>query len=247
MVEKKYIEKIFENLAVNREPLSPYDLKKTGLSYSGIRDNMVRLCNEGYLQQLESFEKSKTGGVRTIYTLTFKGVLKYLSTFKIGPDSLNGVTMKTIIEAREKFDKTYEKDLLNMLERQGKNLDYVPFQEIQCLSKCISGLVRSLIIKAQILFEHPLNSSIFADKFNKNISDPKFGFDTNDLKALREFEDRDLRYAFGKVFLQTVVDSIKKENVNENDILRQFAEKILAENRKEISVLEQAVTLFSKK
>jgi hypothetical protein len=96
MVEKKYTEEIIENLAVSREPLSPYDLtKKTKRSYSGIRENTIRLCKEGYVQ-LKSTEKSKTGVNRDLYTLTFKGVLKYLSSFYIFLDCFpDGSTTKT--------------------------------------------------------------------------------------------------------------------------------------------------------
>ncbi|MGD0996561.1 MAG: hypothetical protein ABR909_13700 [Candidatus Bathyarchaeia archaeon] len=248
IVEMKYSEEIIKRLATASVPLSPYDLKKeTKFPYSGIRETIKQLCNEGYVR-LTSTEQSKKGGERTLYTLTFKGVLKYLAGFKILPDSFAELTQKDIKEFYEKFDKEHKSGILNALERQGEILNYVPFQECHWLSERIPGLTGSFVTGADFLLKQPLSGeSLIADAVSKYISDPNYEpyAAVDDVLFLRDIENSSLRVTFGKFFLRTMVSRIKDGAENENGKLRQFAERILDESRIEITQLEHAVSLFS--
>jgi hypothetical protein len=100
-----------------------------------------------------------------------------------------------------------------------------------------------MVIDATILLNEPLSGDAkMAVNISKLLSDPKTHFDVDDLLFLRHFENSTLRDKFGKVFLQNMVGRVKEENEN----LRQYAERILNEERAKISLLEQAVSLFGK-
>lgn len=257
-------------MATASAPLSPFDLKTaTKFPYSGIRETIKRLCIEGYIQQLTSTEKSKRGGVRTIYTLTFKGVLKYLANFKFLPDndsfkacgkfdfspySDSPITEKDYNEMVEKFDKEHKSGLLNLLERQGNIFEYAPFQECRWLSERIPELIIIFITKASYLLSIQSldGNAILADTFAENIANSNyqpFGrcIEVRDVLYHRRHENSDLMNVFGSSALTTIVFRLKKEPGNENEKLRQFSESILDVNRIKIAWFEQAVTLFSKR
>lgn len=244
-VKMKYSEEIIKRLATNSLPLSPFDLKKeTKFPYSGIRETIEHLFNEGYVK-LESVKPSSKGGTKKFYNLTFKGVLKYLSTFNIFPVSLTEISKKDAEVYYEKFCEKHGKNLLNMLERQGKILNYAPFQESRWLSEHHPGIIRLFINQAKNHLNPSLNNTgQFADKLSKNLSNPDFPFGVDDLRELRGAENSFLRDAFGKTFLLNMGGRIKKDS--ENEKLRLFAERILNENKVEIASLERAASLFSK-
>jgi hypothetical protein len=223
--------------------------KQTSLYYSSVHKVINTFLLTGIVQPKSSTVSQKN--VKTIsYSLTFKGVLKYLSTFKIIPESftkLTKLTKKDVDEHKEKFDKEHNQKLLNVIETQGKILDYAPFQECRWLLKRDPGIIRLFINEAQITLNPSLNNtSQFPDNFNKHLSNPDFPFGVDDLLILRNFENLTLRDKFGKVFLLNVVGSIKMGAENGNEKLRQFAGRLLNEERAKISLLEQAVRLFSR-
>lgn len=225
-------------------PANMYQIgKQTCLYYSSVHKVINTFLLSGVVQPGSNAVSEKN--VQTIsYGLTFKGVLKYLSTFTIPPILLTKVTKEDVAERNRKFDEAYEKDLLNVLEKQGQILDYAPFQECRWLSGQHAGLIRLFISLAQLHLD-PLffNVSEFGDKFSKNLlSDPEFPFGTDDLRDLRNVENLDFKYAFGKAFLQNMVGNIKKNSKNEK--LRLFAERIIAENKTEIALLEKAASSF---
>ena len=256
MDKMKYSQEIIKELAKESKPLSPYDLKKkikvpssndlrkeTSIPYTGIRETLKRLCANGYVE-LKKPEQSKKGGNKTLYALTFKGVLKYLSEFAIIPESFDKLTKKEIDELTSEFDKKNQTDLLRFIEREGQPLNYAPFQECRFLLAFYPGIIRSFISNAKLFFNPAFASSLnsagrLADDFGKCLDQPNFPLGINDLLEMRNMENSFLKDNFGKLFLKSIVGNvwvlgIRKIGGLENEKLRQFAQRILDENRPEI-------------
>lgn len=208
---------IIAHLAENG-PENMYQIaEKTNIGYSSVH-KAIKTLNLTGIAQPEGESVSKTNVKTTSYGLTFKGVLKYLATFNI-----------------EKMSKKQEKDLLNILEKQGENLNYAPFREIRWLREHIPNLTSILVSEANYVLRQPLSGfSKLADGLSRRLSDPNFPLGKDDLFSLRSYENLDLRDAFGRSLLLCI--RVKGENQK----LRQYAQILLNDERKKLSQLEQA-------
>jgi hypothetical protein len=232
----KYSEEIIKKLAIDSVPLSPFDLKKaTKHPYSGIRETIKRLCIEGFVQ-LKSTEKSQKGGPRTIYTLTFKGTLKYLS--------------QSYRESHKEFDPSEEK-LLQIIERQGVLLNYPLFQEIRWLYDRDVNILRYLLGEAKYQLRKPLatgDAAEFAEALSKYIGDPSYGPGIEkDIVLARNDENLNLMDDFAEHVLIYGLGGLSEKEQGSNAKLCEFATKILNDKLWEVEFLERAVRIFSEK
>lgn len=215
---------IFKKFNESIKPLSPYDLQKeTSFPYSRVHEICRRLSVEGYIQS-STPGKSKKGLTKTFYSISFKGVLKYISS----------------------IDEN-QSDLTSFMEKQAKDLKYVPFQEYKWLEEHYPGIAKLFKINAAFVLHSQINSS---GRLIDNINKDKIA-SINELISFRSFENISLRAAFGKAFLQniygwTVLGKVKGQLVNPE--LKQFAEKIYneknAEYQQDLFSLNQAIKLF---
>jgi hypothetical protein len=228
---------------VEKGPANMYQIgKQTGLYYSSVHKVINTFLMTGIAQPENNSISEKNIETKS-YGLTFKGVLKYLSTFKIYPDPLTEIPKKDAEDYYEKFCEKHGKNLLNILERQGKKLNYVPFQEIRWLSEHHPRIIKLFINQAKNHLNPSLNSTgQFADTLSKNLSNPDLHLGVDDLRELRGAENSFLKDAFGKTFLLNMAYRNKKDS--ENEKLKLFAERILKENKVEIALLEQAASSF---
>ncbi|MGA3289487.1 MAG: hypothetical protein ABSD42_04520 [Candidatus Bathyarchaeia archaeon] len=232
----KYSEEIVKRLAIASVPLSPFDLKTaTKYPYSGIRETIKRLCIEGFVQ-LKSTETSQKGGPRTLYTLTFKGLLKYLS--------------QSYRESHKEFDPS-EKKLLQIIESQGVLLNYPLFQEIKWFYERDTNILRYFLGEAKYQLSKPPaigEAAEFAEALTKYIGDPSYGSGIKeDIALARNDESMNLMDDFAEHFLIYGLGGLSEKGQDSNAKLCEFATKILNDKLWDVEFLERAVRIFAEK
>lgn len=114
----------------------PGRLKK---SYRTVMRRLTKLENRGLVKVARRERSRKMGKKRKIYRLTFKGVVRYLSSISLKPLSLGvlaGETREDAVRRLTKDRARYLKEAESLkvfLEFYGRKLNYVVFKEIRWL------------------------------------------------------------------------------------------------------------------
>lgn len=207
--------------------------KQTNPHYSRVHEAITKLKIEGYVE-LRSVGESKKHNKTTYYGLTFKGTLRYLSSFYNVEKALNPET---------------EKKLLSFLKRQGDVFNYPLFQECNWLHErgigvpCFVEGARRELLKPSAA---AASTAELTEDFSKHLNDPDpdTNFTVDDIVDFRKIENLMIMYDFSERYLIENLYSRDIYQINTNKKLQVFARLILNHHLEGISELERAVNFF---
>ncbi len=258
------IDAILSVIAESPDPISPSAMQvKLDAAYSRVHEAFIEVHRQGLIQK--ATVKSKKNMPKTVYSLTFKGALKYLSTFTLTPN-----TLMDIFEFEKKED---EAKALLMIEKIGILLNYPLFKEIKWLYSRYSSVVAYFIDVSRGLLRGPLVGEAakaeIVSRPNSKVPDAYFsyggylrrieedeakelvktlGSDPKRINQLRAEENAMLMFNFAEFFFINGVpyQGIDNSNIDFSNVaLSSFAKEILKDNLWKIHALERAVKVFS--
>ena len=227
-------------------PKTEYDLytELPRLSHGTIHFCLKKLTDSSVLTFIPSKKSEKRP--KKLYNLTFMGTVTYLASFLHWRDS--ELRESEMAEYWKDFDEERQSEIVEFLEKQGRLLNYAPFQESRWLSDHYPGIIRGFLIIADTIchnppspYKKPLLIALFR-AMRKESSEKETGNEKKDL--IRRVEEA-FRGEFTDLFFQIVVVTKSKGKTN-NYRMRQLAEERLEERRHETAELEHAIRLFSK-
>jgi DNA-binding PadR family transcriptional regulator len=232
---------------IEHGPKTEYDLYKQfpKLSHGTIHFCLKSLTDMHALTFV--LRKSGTRRRKKLYYLTFIGTVLYLAYFL---HSVSGeMTDSEIGEFWEHFEKEHRDEIIEVLERQGKLLEYAPFQEIRWLSGRVPKIINLFVgiagwIAAVLPTPHALyvENMIISDLIRSAMKEkPLEPTEAEMLESMEgtwrdEFTDR----FFG------VMDVLKYKKGMNNRKLRELAEEQLDDKEMDIRKLERCVMLFGR-
>jgi DNA-binding PadR family transcriptional regulator len=237
---------ILEHIVENG-PKTEYDLYNDlpELSHGTVHFCLKKLTEQGILTILPSRRKDKHPKKR--YNITFLGTVTYLSSLCLQPE--DDITEGEVAEYWKDFDSKIQKGLIEFLEKQGRLLKYVPFQEIKWLVEHFPGIVRGILLVATFLCRHP------PPTYKKPLVYLLFhGLRGTDLEKLEAEEKSDLTNRLEMIFKREFTDLLfqlmfflRSKGRTNNYRLRQFAEEHLEDRIHETVEIQHAVELFSRR
>ena len=237
---------ILEHIA-EHGPKTEYDLyiDLPGLSHGTVHFCLKKLTEQGVLTLVPSRKKDKRP--KKLYNLTFLGTVTYLSSFCLQPES--DIPEDEVAEYWKNFDDKTQRWVVEFLEKQGRLLKYMPFQEIGWLVDHFHGVVRGLLIVSTFLCRHPpptYKKPLFYLLFH--------ALSGRDIEKLAAEERNNLTDRMEMVFRREFTDLffqlmffLKSKGRTNNHRLRQLAEEHLEDRIHETFEIKHAVELFSRR
>lgn len=218
--------------ALAKEPMDKWKLKgKTGLAYPRVHEVIKRIEKSGYVTVF-SKKKSERGLTIKVFSLTFKGVLAYVTSVSLVPPPVLGWLNENPEEFKKRHrheNKRYWKKMeqfVEFLEFYGKLLDYPIFKEIRWLTKNYGKpYICSVIIGVARLIERLSISPTGASQMIKELK-----------KQIRKLEKERKVYEnnpwLRKMSMYATIDGKEEEKEEwEVDILRQTNNRIKSVER----------------
>jgi len=226
-------------------PKTEYDLYKQfpKLSHGTIHFCLDKLTHSGALTSV--LTKSGAKRRKKLYHLTFVGTVLYLASSIPQPPISEKMTASEIRESWKRLEKEDRGEIIRILSKQGKLLEYAPFQEIRWLSDRVPKIITVFVVIANWIAEN-----LPAPYVKKPI-----------LHLLILAEEKELRVPTVEEMLERTQDAwrdefttrffevmrvLKHEGKMYNYKLRQLAEEQLTERKRDLEELEYCVMLFSK-
>jgi DNA-binding PadR family transcriptional regulator len=237
---------ILEQIAENG-PKTEYDLYTDlpELSHGTVHFCLKKLTGQGILTIVPTRKKDKRP--KKLYNLTFLGTVTYLSSLCLQPE--DDIPDAEVAEYWKDFDSKIQRGLVEFLEKQGRLLKYVPFQEIKWLVDHFPGIVRGILLVSTFLCRHP------PPTYKKPLVYLLFhGLRGTDLEKLEAEQKKNLTNRLEMIFEREFTDLffqlmffLRSKGRTNNYRLRQFAEEHLEDRIHETVEIQNAVELFSRR
>ena len=225
-------------------PKTEYDLYKQfpKLSHGTIHFCLDKLTHMGALTSV--VRKSGAKRRKKLYHLTFVGTVLYLASC-IPPAAVSEkMTANEIRESWERLEKEDRSEIIKILSKQGKLLEYAPFQEIKWLSDRFPKIITVFVVIANWIAENLPTPYVKKPIVALLIrAEKKESLPTKE-EMLERTQDA-WRDEFTTRFFE-VMRVLKHEGKMNNRRLCRLAEEQLAERKRDLEELEYAVKLFSK-
>ena len=225
-------------------PKTEYDLYKQfpKLSHGTIHFCLDKLRRSGALTSI--VKKSGAKRRKKLYHLTFIGTVLYLAS-SIPPAYMSEEMMAS--EIRESWDRLEKEDrseIIRILSKQGKLLEYAPFQEIEWLSDRFPKIITVFVVIANWIAENlptpyvkkPIVALLIRAERKESLPSKE--------EMLERTQDA-WRDEFTTRFFE-VMRVLKHEGKMNNRRLLRLAGEHLEERKRDLEELEYAVRLFSK-
>jgi DNA-binding PadR family transcriptional regulator len=225
-------------------PKTEYDLYKQfpKLSHGTIHFCLDKLTHRGALTSV--VKKSGRKRRKKLHHLTFVGTVLYLATCIPPPYVSEKMTVSEMRELWDRLEKEDRSEIIEILSKQGKLLEYAPFQEIKWLSDRFPKIITVLVVIANWIAENLpapyAKKPIIALLIRAERKEPV----PTEEELLERMQDV-WRDEFTTHFFE-VMRVWKHEGRMNNRRLLRLAEEQLEDRKRDLEELEYAVRLFSK-
>jgi len=226
-------------------PKTEYDLYKQfpKLSHGTIHFCLDKLTHSGALTSV--LKKSGAKRRKKLHHLTFVGTVLYLASYSPLPSVSEKMTASEIRESWDRLEKEDRSEIIEILSKQGKLLEYAPFQEIKWLSDRVPRIITVFVVVANWIVENLptpyVKKPIVALLISAGEKEPHVPTKEEMLERTQDA----WRDEFTTRFFE-VMRVLKHEGRMSNRRLCRLAEEQLAERERDLEELEYAVRLFSK-
>lgn len=226
-------------------PKTEYDLYKQfpKLSHGTIHFCLDKLTRSGALTSV--VRRSGAKRRKKLYHLTFVGTVLYLASYSHPPSVSEKMTASEIRESWNRLEKEDRSEIIEILSKQGKLLEYAPFQEIKWLSDRFPKIITVFVVIANWIAENLptpyVKKPIVALLISAGEKEPRMPT----VEELLERTQDAWRDEFTTRFFE-VMRVLKHEGKMNNRRLCRLAKEQLAERKRDLEELEYAVKLFSK-
>lgn len=226
-------------------PKTEYDLYKQfpKLSHGTIHFCLDKLTRSGALTSAQSKGGAKRR--KKLYHLTFVGTVLYLALCIPPPDVQENMTVSEIRESWRRLEKEDRSEIIEILSKQGKLLNYAPFEEIRWLSDRVPRIITAFVIIAGWIEEHLPSPYVKKPMINLLIHAETEESRLPTREEMLENAEDAWRDEFTKQFFDAMRVLKHGGKMNNRRLLR-LAEEQLEERRRDLKELEYAVKLFSK-
>jgi DNA-binding PadR family transcriptional regulator len=225
-------------------PKTEYDLYKQfpKLSHGTIHFCLDKLTRNGALTSV--VRKSGRERQKKLYYLTFIGTVVYLASW-IPPLSVaEKMTASEILESWDRLEKEDRTEIIEILSKQGKLLEYAPFQEIKWLSGRVPKIITVFVVIANWMAENLSTPYVRKPIIHLLIlAERKEPMPTKE--EILERMQNAWRDEFTTRFFE-VLRVWKHGDRMSNRRLRRLAEEQLEERKRDLDELEYAIRLFTK-
>ena len=205
--------RVLELLAIAIEA-SKYDVKKRAdLDYPRVHDAIVTLENKGYVRKVRE-KIAQNRKPSSIYGLTFKGALQYLSLIELHePETVfwHNEPQEEITKRYLKSKKAYEKQLEQLMEflrLMGKALNYPIFAEIDWLAKNYGKTILYRILQsANYYVRNPLPLYKGMERHHR-LAMQEITHDIETMKKLPFLQESTIFWTNGKTRVETKVNEL---------------------------------------
>jgi len=225
-------------------PKTEYDLYKQfpKLSHGTIHFCLVRLTQRGALTSV--VRKSGRKRRKKLHHLTFVGTVLYLASCIPHPPISEKMTASEMRESWDRLENEDRSEIIEILSKQGKLLEYAPFQEIKWLSHRVPKVITVFVVIANWIAENLptpyVKKPIIALLIRAERKEPV----PTEEELLERMQDV-WRDEFTTHFFE-VMRVWKHEGRMNNRRLLRLAEEQLEDRKRDLEELEYAVRLFSK-
>jgi hypothetical protein len=225
-------------------PKTEYDLYKQfpKLSHGTIHFCLDKLTHNGALTSV--VKKSGRKRRKKLYHLTFVGTVLYLASCIPQPPVSEEMTASEIRESWDRLEKEDRSEILGILSKQGKLLEYAPFQEIRWLSGRVPKIITVFVVIAYWIAENLpapyAKKPIIALLIRAERKEPL----PTEEELLKRMQDV-WRDEFTTHFFEVMRLWKHGGRMNNRRLLR-LAEEQLEDRKRDLEELEYAVRLFSK-
>jgi len=225
-------------------PKTEYDLYKQfpKLSHGTIHFCLDKLTHNGALTSV--VRKSGRKRRKKLYHLTFVGTVLYLASCIPQPPISEEMTVSEMRESWDRLEKEDRGEIIEILSKQGKLLEYAPFQEIKWLSDRVPKVITVFVVIANWIAENLpppyVKKPIIALLIRAERKEP---LPTEE--ELLEIMQNVWRDEFTTHFFEVMRVWKHEGKMNNRRLLRLAAEQ-LEDRKRDLEELEYAVRLFSK-
>jgi DNA-binding PadR family transcriptional regulator len=225
-------------------PKTEYDLYKQfpKLSHGTIHFCLDKLTHTGALTSV--LRKSGAKRRKKLYHLTFVGTVLYLASFIPPPSVSEKMTASEIRESWDRLEKEDRSEIIEILSKQGKLLEYAPFQEIRWLSDRVPKIITVFVVIANWIEENLSTPYVKKPIVHLLILAERKEHVPTVEEMLERTQDA-WRDEFTTRFFE-VMRVLKHGGKMNNRRLLRLGEEQLEERKRDLEELEYAVTLFSK-
>jgi DNA-binding PadR family transcriptional regulator len=226
-------------------PKTEYDLYKRfpKLSHGTIHFCLDKLTRSGALTSV--VRKSGAKRRKKLYHLTFVGTVLYLASCRPSPSVSENMTASEIRESWQRLEKENRSEIIRILSKQGKLLNYAPFQEIKWLSDRVPKITTVSVVIANWIAENLptpyVKKPIIALLILAGEKEPRMPT----VEEMLERTQDAWRNEFSNRFFE-VMRVLKHEGRMNNRKLLRTVEEQLVERKKEIADLGYLAVLFSR-